>query len=450
MEVGARCDFARLLPSFQEAASIGSSGEHRNMKQDHKMPFRRRLFRRLLTSTAGALTALALMTGTAAADISGGVVKIGVINDQSGPLSDLSGPGSLVAAKLALEDFQKLSKSLKIEIVSADHQNKPDVGAQIVRRWYGADGVDMVVDVGNSAVALAIQSLAREQNKLVIYSAVGTAEITGKQCSATGLAWLHDNYNLVAGPIRKLVGQGMDRWFFIAADYAFGRNMVAESERMLTSVGGKTLGSVFHPLGNADYASFLLQAQSSGARVVAFANAGEQLVSAMKQWNEFGMGSGKQTPVALLMFLTDVHSMGLQIAKGLTTVTSWYWDLNDDTRSFAKRFFAVHGAMPTAPQAAVYSAVLHYLKAVAAVDSDETTRVLEKMRATPVDDFFAPGAMLRADSKLVHDFYLVQAKSPAELEKPWAYYKIVEKIAAADAYRPLSESECPLVSGKGK
>jgi branched-chain amino acid transport system substrate-binding protein len=418
------------------------------MRSDRNTPLRGGLVRALLKSTIGAFAGLVLMTGSSAAQISDGVAKIGVINDQSGPLAGLAGPGSIVAARLAVEDFEKLAPSTKVEIVSADHQNKPDIGAQIVRRWYGVDGVDMVVDVGNSAVALAVQSLARERNKLVIYSAVGTAEITGKQCAATGLAWLHDNYNLVAGPVRKLKSQGLDTWFFIAADYAFGRNMVAEAQAMLASASGKTQGSVFHPLGNADYASFLMQAQTSGAKVVAFANAGEQLVSAMKQWNEFGMGHGSQKAVALLMFLTDVHSMGLEIAKGLTTITAWYWDLDDETRAFAKRFYAAHRAMPTAPQAAVYSSVLHYLKAVAAAGSDDTDRVLAKMRSTAVDDFYARGAMLRADNKLYHDFYLVQAKEPKELEKPWAYYKVVEKIAAKDAYRPLNESDCPLASGK--
>jgi len=420
------------------------------MVQDRKPPSGGGYFRRRLTSTAGACALLAMIAGPCAAEISGGVVKIGVINDQAGPLSDLAGPGSVIAAKLAIEDFHKLKPALKVELVTADHQNKPDVGAQIVRRWYGEDGVDMVADVGNSAVALAIQSIAREKKKLVIYAAVGTGEISGKQCSPTGLAWLHDNYNLVAGPIRKLTAQGLNSWFFIAADYAFGRNMVAESERVLASAGGKSMGAVFHPIGNADYGSFLLQAQSSGAKVIAFANAGEQLVTAMKQWNEFGMSSGSQKPVALLMFLSDVHSMGLKTAQGLNTVTSWYWDLNDDTRAFAKRFHAARGTMPTAPQAAVYSAVLHYLKAVAAVDSDDTDRALAQMRATSVEDFYAPGATLRADNKLIHDFYLVQAKAPSELEKPWAYYKVIEKIPAADAYRPLSESECPLVAAAAK
>ena len=420
------------------------------MSRNHKRPSGIGRFRASLRPWAIAVAALLSAAEPSLADISGGVVRIGVINDQAGPLSDLAGPGSVAAARLAIEDFRALSPSTKVELVIADHQNKPDIGAQIVRRWYDADGVDAVFDVGNSAVALAVQSIARERQKLVVYSAVGTVDITGKQCSPTGLAWLHDNYNLVSGPIRKLRRQGLDRWFFIAADYAFGRNMVAESEAMLTSTGGKSAGSVFHPLGNADYGSFLLQAQASGAKVVAFANAGEQLVSAMKQWNEFGMGSAGQTPVALLMFLTDVHSMGLQTAQGLTTMTAWYWDLNDETRGFAKRFFAARATMPTAPQAAVYSAVLHYLKSVAATGSDDTATVLAKMRTTPVDDFYAPGATLRADNKLVHDFYLVQAKKPAELEKPWAYYKVVETVKAADAYRPLSESECPLLATKPK
>lgn len=416
------------------------------MSHDRTASYRYRVLTKILTSMAGVLSAMILMTGTAFAEISDGTVKIGIINDQSGPLSDLAGLGSVVAANLAIDDFRKVSPSIKVEIVSADHQNKADIGAQVARRWYDVDGVDMIADVSNSAVALAIQAIAREKKKLVIYSAVGTTEITGKQCSPTGLSWLHDNYNLVSGPVRRLVGQGLNTWFFIAADYAFGRNMVAESEQVLTSLGGKKLGSVFHPLGTPDYASFLLQAQASGAEVVAFANAGDQLVSSMKQWNEFGMSEGSQKPVAELMFLTDVHSMGLDIAKGLTGVTAWYWDLNDETRAFAKRFFDKHGTMPTAPQAAVYSAVLHYLKAVAATGSDDTMTVLEKMRSTPVDDFYAPGATLRADNKLVHDFYLVQVKEPAELEKPWAYYKVIEKIDPKDAYFPLSESECPLAT----
>ncbi|WP_247893955.1 ABC transporter substrate-binding protein [Azospirillum endophyticum] len=362
-------------------------------------------------------------------------------------MSDLAGPGSVTAARMAIEDFQKSTPGLKVELVSADHQNKADIGSQTVRKWIDVDGVDMIADVGNSAVALAIQSVAREKNKIVIYSAVGTTEISGKQCSPTGIAWLHDNYNLVASPIRRLVGEGFDSWFFIAADYAFGRNMVAESQRILSEVGGKSAGAVFHPLGTVDYSSFILQAGSSQAKVIAFANAGDQLVAAMKQWNEFGMNNGSQKVVAELMFLTDAHSMGPEIAKGLTTVTAWYWDLNDETRAFGRRFYEARHRMPTAPQAAVYSAVHHYLKAVAAAGTDSTDAVMEKMRAMPVDDFFARGARLRADNKLVHDFYLVQVKDPAEVKGPWEYYKVVATIPASEAYLPLSQSECPLVNG---
>lgn len=385
-----------------------------------------------------------------AADFSGGLIRIGIINDQSGPLSDNSGPGSVVAARLAIEDFQKAAPSIKVEIVVADHQNKPDIGSQIVRKWFDVDGVDMVADVGNSAVALAIQSIARDKNKLVIYSAVGTTDIGGKQCSPTGLMWLHDNYNLVSGSVRRLVSQGYDSWFFIAADYAFGRNMVDVSQRLLAEGGAKSLGAVFHPLGNADYSSFLLQAQASKAKVVAFANAGEQLVTVMKQWHEFGMNAGPQKPVAELMFLTDVHAMGVETAKGLTTVTAWYWALNEETRAFGQRFYKLHKAMPTAPQAAVYSAVLHYLRAAAAAGADETNAVLDKMRAMPVDDFYAPGARLRADNKLVHDFYLVEVKKPEEIKTAWDYYNVVEKIPADDAFLPLSQSECPLLKAAAK
>ncbi|WP_244547689.1 ABC transporter substrate-binding protein [Bradyrhizobium sp. OK095] len=397
----------------------------------------------------GVILTLGPVAQSAAADFSGGMVRIGIINDQAGPLSDLAGPGSVVAAKLAIEDFQKATPGLKVEIVVADHQNKPDIGAQIVRKWFDVDGVDMVADVGNSAVALAIQSIARDKNRIVIYSAVGTTDIGGKQCSRTGLMWLHDNYNLVAGSVRRLVSQGYDSWFFIAADYAFGRNMVEVSQRVLSETGAKSLGTVFHPLGNADYSSFLLQAQASKAKVVAFANAGEQLVTSMKQWNEFGMNAGPQRPVAELMFLTDVHAMGVETAKGLTTVTAWYWNLNEETRAFAERFFKLHKAMPTAPQAAVYSAVLQYLRAAVAAGTDETGAVLEKMRAMPVDDFYARGARLRADNKLVHDFYLVEVKQPADVNPPWDYYKVVEKIPAEDAYLPLSQSECPLLKASG-
>jgi branched-chain amino acid transport system substrate-binding protein len=394
--------------------------------------------RRLSQGIGTALLFLALTSPSGAAEYSAGGIKIGLINDQSGPLADNSGKGSLVSARLAIDDFKKERPDIKVEIISADHQNKPDIGAQVVRRWLDVEDVDAVFDVGNSAVGLAVQSVARERNRLVFYAAVATTEISGKQCAKTGLAWLHDSYNLVAGPIRRLVAQGTDTWFFVAADYAFGRNMIAESERVLAS-------AVFHPLGTTDYSSFLLQAQASGAKAVAIANAGVQLVNTMKQWREFGMDTSKQVPVALLMFITDMHGMGPEIAKGITTITAWYWDLNDETRAFAQRFYEQHKAMPTAPQASVYSSVLHYLRAAAATGTDATDPVLERIRATPVDDFYARGGRVRADGKLVHDFYLVRVKEPSQVKKPWAYYDVIEQVPAAAAYPPLSDSECPLV-----
>ncbi|NNM74176.1 ABC transporter substrate-binding protein [Enterovirga aerilata] len=387
----------------------------------------------------------ALAAAPASAEISGGVVRIGVINDQSGPLSDPMGPGSVIAARLAVADFRKANPKLQVEIVTADHQNKPDIGATTVRKWFDVDGVDMVVDIGNSAVGLAVQNIIRERNKIAIYSAVATTELNGKQCAPTGLAWQHDSYNLVSGPIRTLVPQGQNSWFFIAADYAFGHNMVAESERVLAQAGGKTAGRIFHPIGASDYSSFLLQAQSSGAKVVAFANAGAQLVNSMKQWNEFGMNAGTQKPVAQLMFITDVHSMGPDISQGLTALTAFYWDVDDATRAFGRRFFEAHKAMPTSSQAAVYSGVLHYLRGVAASGSDQTDAVLKWMKSNPVDDFYAKGATIREDNKLVHDFFLVEVKKPADVKTPWGYYDVLARVPAKDVYFPLSESECPLV-----
>jgi branched-chain amino acid transport system substrate-binding protein len=401
--------------------------------------------RRLLATLGLTILGLPLARPAAAIALSDGVVRIGIVNDQVGPLSDLAGTGSIVAARLAIEDFERTAPGLKVDVVAADHQNKPDLGAQIVRRWFDVEGVDAVFDVGNSAVALAVQAVARERNRPVFYAAAATTEITGKQCASTGFAWLHDSYNLVAGPIRRLVAQGENTWFFIAADYAFGRNMVSESQRVLAAAGGKSMGAVFHPLGNADYGAFLLQAQTSGAKVVAFANAGTQLVTSMKQWREFGMNGSTQTPVAQLMFLSDAHSMGPEIAQGITALTAWYWDLNDETRAFAQRFHDAHGAMPTEAQASVYSAVLHYLRAVAAAGTDASGPVLEKVRTMPVDDVYAHGATVRADGKLIHDFYLVQVRKPAGVTRAWAYYDVLERVPAAEAYQPLSESECPLV-----
>lgn len=391
------------------------------------------------------LTTIADIQKAAAAGISDGVVRIGVLNDMTGPLSDINGQGSVVAAKMAVEDLHKIAPSIKVEVVSADHQNKADIGLGIARKWFDVDGVDMIVDIGNSAVGLAVNSLVREKNKIAIYTSVATTQLNGKQCVKSGLAWLHDSYNLVKGPVKRLTSQGLDTWFFIAADYEFGKNMVSESRRALAAAGGKSLGAIFHPIGTGDYSSFILQAQSSGAKVVAIANAGEQLVTFMKQWTEFGMDRGSQKPVAELMFITDVHAMGAEIGKNLTGLTAFYWARNAETRAFGERFFQLSGKMPSEAQAAVYSGVLHYLKAVASTGTDDTDPVLEKMKATPVDDFYARGGTIRADGKLVHDFYLVQVKGKSEMKNPWEVYTVLETVPAADVYLPLAESECPHV-----
>lgn len=392
-------------------------------------------------------TALTLgVAGKAMAAISDGVVKLGVITDLSGTLSTPMGPGSVLAVQMAVEDLKSELGDIKVEVVSADHQNKADVGSTVVRRWFDVDGVDAILDVGNSAVGLAIQSLIREKNKIAMYSAVATTEITGAQCAKTGFAWLHDSYSLVSGPVRSLTADGYDTWYFIAADYAFGKNMVEESQKVIKEVGGKSVGEAFHPIGNNDFSSYLLQAQTSGAKVVAFANAGQQLVTAMKQWREFGMQGGPQLPMAQLLFITDVHGMGIDVAQGLSAPTAWYWEVNEEAKQFAQRFKERHGAVPTAAQASMYSATQHYLKAVIATGTDATDEVAQKMKVTPVDDFYTQG-QLREDGKLVHDFYLVTVKAPEDVKEPWSYYHVDRVIPSEDAFAPLSESACPLVSG---
>lgn len=382
--------------------------------------------------------------------ISDGVVRLGVINDQSGPYSSLTGPGSVVAVKMAVEDMKPQLGETKVEVVAADHQNKPDVGLTIVRRWFDVDKVDAVVDVANSAVALGVQSIIKEKNKIALYGIIGTTELTGKQCAKTGFSWVHDSYPLVSGPVNTLSKRGADSWFFVGADFAFGKNMVQEARTLLEAGGGKTLGQIYHPMDASDYASFLLQAQSSGAKVVAFANAGSQLVNSMKAWKAFGMQGGKQRPVAMLLSVADVHAAGLDVMQGLSATTAFYWDRDDDTRAFARRFYDRFKAMPTESQAGVYSATTHYLKAVTATRTDATDAVAAKMRSTPVNDMFARNAMLRDDGKLAHDFLLVSVKSKAESKAPWDYYKVNAIVPAAEAYPPLSASECPLVSSAAK
>jgi branched-chain amino acid transport system substrate-binding protein len=391
-----------------------------------------------------ALSAIGLGVADARAQISDGVVKIGVLNDQSGLYADLGGPGSVVAARMAVEDFGGTVLGKPVEIVFADHQNKSDVGAAVAREWFEVGHVDMAIGFDHSAVALAVEQLAYEKNRIAIAGAVGSTAFTGKSCTPTEASWIYDSYALTTSLAKAIVAEGRDSWFFITVDYAFGHSLETDATAAVKAAGGKVLGSVRHPLNTADFSSYLLQAQASGAKVVAFANGGGDMVNATKQANEFGL-TKNQNIVSLLVFLSDVHSMGLQAAQGLKFVTAFYWDRNEETRVWSKRFFDRHGRMPTMPQAAVYSAIRHYLGAIAAAGTDEAKAVMAKMRERPVNDFYVKNGRLREDGRLVHDMYFAQVKTPSESKGDWDYYKILAAIPGDQAFRPLAEGGCPLV-----
>jgi len=388
----------------------------------------------------------ATLGGDAArAQISDDVVRIGVLNDQSGLYADLGGPGSVIAARMAVEDAggQVLGKG--VDIVVADHQNKADVGASIARQWFDADKVDMAIGFDNSAVALAVEQIAAQKDRIAIAGAVGTTAFTGKNCTPTEASWIYDSYALTTTLARSVVERGGDSWFFITVDYAFGHSLEADATRAVLAAGGKVLGSVRHPLGTADFSSYLIQAQASAAKVVALANGGGDMVNATKQANEFGLSRTGQTVVSLLVFITDIHSVGLKAAQGLSFVTGFYWDRDEETRAWSRRFFARHQRMPTQAQAAVYSAIRHYLRAIAAAGTDEAKAVMAKMRDMPVDDFFAHNGRLREDGRLVHDMYFVQVKTPAQTQRPWDYYNVLGAIPGDRAFLPLDRGGCPLV-----
>ncbi|SDT29183.1 ABC transporter substrate-binding protein [Bradyrhizobium canariense] len=400
---------------------------------------------RLQLLLVAALTAVCFETSVAHAQISDDVVKIGVLNDQSGLYADLGGPGTVVAARMAVEDAGGSVLGKPVEIVFADHQNKSDVGAAIARQWFEVGKVDMAIGFDNSAVALAAEQLAAEHNRIAIAGAVGSTAFTGKSCTPTEASWIYDSYALTTSLAKSIVAQGLDTWFFITVDYTFGHSLEADATSAVQAAGGKVLGSVRHPLNTADFSSYLLQAQASGAKVVALANGGGDMVNAIKQANEFGLAKN-QTMVTLLVFISDVHSMQLQAAQGLKFVTGFYWDRDDETRAWSKRFFERQGKMPTMPQASAYSAIRHYLAAIASAGTDEAKAVMAKMRETPVNDFYVRNGHLREDGRLVHDMYLAQVKTPSESTKPWDYYKILATIPGDQAFRPLAEGGCPLVA----
>ena len=400
---------------------------------------------RLQPALVLAFASLFIMPTLSRAQISDNVVKIGVLNDQSGLYADLGGPGSVTAARMAAEDAGGMVLGRPIEIVFADHQNKADVGVAIARRWFENESVDMAIGFDNSSVALAVEQLAAEHNRIAIAGAVGSTAFTGKNCTRNEASWIYDSYALTTSLAKSTVAEGRDTWFFITVDYAFGHSLEADATAAVQAAGGKVLGSVRHPLNTSDFSSYLLQAQASGAKVVAFANGGGDMVNAVKQANEFGL-TKKQSMVALLIFISDVHSMQLQAAQGLKFVTAFYWDRDDDSRAWSKRFFDKQGRMPTMAQASIYSAVRHYIKAIAAAGTDEARAVMVKMRELPVNDFYVKNGHVREDGRLVHDMLFAQVKTPAESGKPWDYYKVLNVIPGDQAFRPLAEGGCPLVA----
>ena len=392
------------------------------------------------------LAALILAAGPAAAEISDGVVKIGIMNDQSGTYADLAGPGSVVAARMAVEDFGAAKKGLKVEIVVADHQNKPDVGSGIARQWLDAEKVDVIVDVPTSSVVLAVNEIVREKNKALIVSTGATSDLTGPKCSPNAIHWTYDTWALANGTGSAIVKVGGDTWFFLTADYKFGHDLERDTEAVVVKSGGKVLGRVRHPFPSSDFSSFLLQAQTSKAKIIGLANAGADTTNAIKQGAEFGIVRGGQQFAGLLVFLTDVHSLGLPTAQGLLLTESFYWDLNEQTRAFSKRFAERHkNAMPTMAQAGVYSAVLHYLKAVDALKSDEGPKVIAKMKDLPTDDPVFGKGRIRPDGRKIHPTYLFEVKKPSESKGAWDYYKVRATIPAEQAFRPMDQGNCPLV-----
>ncbi len=396
------------------------------------------------------VSALALLGAGAQAQISDNVVKIGVLTDLSGVYSDLGGKGSVIAAEMAVADYGGKVRGVPIEVVSADHQNKPDVGSAKANQWIDQEKVDAIVDVPTSSVALAVQDITRTKDRVFLISGAGSSLLTGEKCSPTSVHYSYDTYALARGTGTALTKQGLDSWFFITADYAFGHSLQDDTAAAVKDAGGKVLGAVNAPFPNTDFSSFLLQAQGSKAKVIGLANAGNDTVNAIKQAHEFGLDKSGQTLAGLLTVISDVHSIGLETAQGLIFTDSWYWDTNDETRAWAKRFAEKMGGgrMPTSVHAGVYSAVTQYLKAIDKSGTDEAKKVVETMRATPINDMYAKNGKIRIDGRMVHDMLLVQVKKPSESKYPWDYYKIVQTIPGDEAYRPLDKGNCPLVTAK--
>ncbi|QDF95212.1 ABC transporter permease [Azoarcus sp. DD4] len=395
--------------------------------------------------SAACTAALALLATGAQAQISGNTVKIGVLTDMSGTYSDLAGPGAVLATQMAIEDFiAKEKPAFKVEMVSADHQNKADIASNKAREWFEREGVDTATELVTTSTALAVMKVAKEMNRVALMSGPASTPITNEQCNDVTVHYTYDTYALANGTAKAVTQQGGKNWFFLTADYAFGQSLEKDSSAVVVANGGKVVGSVRHPFPASDFSSFLLQAQASNAQIIGLANAGADTTNAIKQAAEFGI-TPKQQLAGLLMFISDVHSLGLKNAQGMYLTTGFYWDLNDETRAWSKRFFDKQRRMPTMVQAGQYSSVLHYLKAVKAAGSDEAPKVMAQMKKTPINDFFAKNGQIREDGRMIHDMYLVQVKKPDESKYPWDYYHVKQVIPAAEAFQPLALSRCPLV-----
>jgi branched-chain amino acid transport system substrate-binding protein len=391
-------------------------------------------------------TAVAAMAlGAAGAAAQTAPVKIGVLTDMASLYADIGGKGSLEAAKMAAEDAGPVLGQ-PVQVIGGDHQDKPDIGSSIARQWYDQEGVDVITDVPNSGVALAVNEVSREKKKIALWSGPASSDLTGPKCNAYAASWAYDTYALAHVTGSAVVKSGGDSWFFLTADYAFGHALERDTAAVVEATGGKVLGDVSVPLNNADFSSFLVQAQSSKAKVIGLANAGGDTINSIKQGAEFGVVEGGQKFAALLMFISDVHSLGLKTAQGLELSAPFYWDMNDETRAFSKRFSDRVGRPPTFTQAGVYSAIHHYLNAVKAINSKDPDKVMAKMRETPINDFMTKNGKLREDGRVIRDFYLFEVKKPAESKGPWDYYKLLQSVSGDDAFRPLDKGGCPLVT----
>ena len=394
-----------------------------------------------LTFCAAILLVLANVAPVAA-------IKIGVMNDQAGPYSSHTGVGSVDAARMAIEDFGGSVLGSPIELVAADHQNKPDVGLVIARRWFDTEGVDVIVDVPTSSVALAVQQLVRDRQKLVIFSGPGASDLTGKACSPFGIAWTYDSYAISAAPVQAALQAGFKTWYFLTVDFAFGHAMERDATAAIVAGGGSVVGTARHPFNTADLSSFLLTAQNSKASIIGLANAGPDAVNSLKQAREFGIVAGGQRIAAMLLSIVDVHALGLETAQGVLVTESFYWDQNEQTRAWSKRFFDRNKKMPTMLQAGVYGAVTHYLKAVVSAGTSNSADVRAAMARLPISDFMTRDGKIRADGRVLRDFYVFEVKSPKDSKAAWDYYKLVETVPASRAAIPIVESQCDLLRPK--